>query len=179
MSITPPPPAFPPSAPPKRNRTNAIIIGAAVAVIAAIVTTGIVVVQTRDHDDSKPASTTSSSPDADVAATATEEDEPTYVDLDADSLSIDLKTTSRHCFGSAGCNVTVEPELTLAVDSGSVDPDAVYEITYAIRGDESGPVIETAELTGQTNVNYRPSSISTPSAGTKVSAQITDVSTQG
>jgi hypothetical protein len=55
----------------------------------------------------------------------------------------------------------------------------VYEITYEIHGDQSGPVIETAELTDQTRLNYTPSMISTPSASTKVTVEITDVSAQG
>ncbi|MFI5977676.1 hypothetical protein [Streptomyces sp. NPDC051452] len=54
----------------------------------------------------------------------------------------------------------------------------MYEITYEIHGDESGPVIETAELTEQTSLNYTPSMISTTSAATKVSVEITDVSAQ-
>jgi hypothetical protein len=55
----------------------------------------------------------------------------------------------------------------------------VYEITYEIRGDESGPVIATAELSDQASLNYTPSVISTASASTEVSADITDVSVQG
>ncbi|MFE4716843.1 hypothetical protein ACFRLW_10380 [Streptomyces sp. NPDC056728] len=181
-NTTPPPPAFPPQSPPaKKNRTNAIIIGSAAAVIAAVVATGIVVVQSRD-DDSKPATTAkSSAPQKDTATDAAEEadTEPTYTDLDADSFSIDLKTKSRQCFGSAGCNLTVEPDLTLAVESDSVDPDAVYEITYEIHGGESGPIIETAELSDGTSLNFTPSVISTTSSSTKVSVEITDVSKQG
>ncbi|WP_328832865.1 hypothetical protein OHT77_37895 [Streptomyces sp. NBC_00252] len=75
--------------------------------------------------------------------------------------------------------MTVEPDLTFLGDVVEVDPDAVYEITYEIHGDESGPVIETAELSDQTSLNYTSSMISTASAGTEVSAEITDVSVQG
>ncbi|MES9522442.1 hypothetical protein [Streptomyces capoamus] len=175
----PPPPSFPPPGPaPKKSRTNLVIISSAAAVIAAVIATGIVVVQAT-NDDSKPAATKASTPAAEPASEDTEEPSPTYADLDADSFSIDLKTKSRQCFGSAGCNVTVEPDLTLMVDSSSVDPDAVYEITYEIRGDESGPVIDTAELSNQTSLNYTPSLIQTASAGTKVTAKITDVVKQG
>ncbi|MFI5687873.1 hypothetical protein [Streptomyces sp. NPDC051636] len=181
MSTTPPPPAFPPPAPPKKNRTNAIIIGSATAVIAAVITTGIVVVQSS-HNDSKPATTATASKasgeeDADTAAA--EETEPTYEDVTVDSFTIKLKTTKRQCFGSAGCNMTVEPDLTFLGDSTAVDPDAVYEITYEIHGDESGAVIETAELSDQTSLNYTPTVISTASSGTKVSVKITGVTVQG
>jgi hypothetical protein len=180
---TPPPmPGFPPPPPaPQKSRTHAIIIGSASAVIATIIGTGIVVVQSGD-DDSKPATkSASSTPNKDaVTASAEEPDpEPSYVEVDADSFSIGLRTTERQCFGSAGCNVTVEPSLTFLGNSGEIDPDAVYAITYEIEGDESGPVIETAELTDQTSLNYTPSRISTASAGTEVSAEITDVTLMG
>lgn len=181
MANTTPPmpehqPPVPPQ-PPRYNRTNTIIIGAAAAVIAAVVTTGILVA--HSGDDGKPTATAKPSvPKTDVASNAADP-EPTYNEVDADSFTIKLKTTKRQCFGSAGCNVTVEPELTLLDDSEDIDPDAVYEITYEIHGDESGPVIETAELTDRTSLNYTPSLISTVSAGTKVSAEITDVVAQG
>lgn len=176
--LTPPPmPDFPPPAPPKKTRANAIIIGAAAAVIAAVIGTGIVVVQSGG-DDSKPGTAASSTAAADGAATpdiAAPDPEPVFDEIDADSFTIDLRTTERQCFGSAGCNVTVEPDLTYLGDTEGIDPDAVYEITYEIRGDESGPVIETAELTDRTSLNYSESMISTASSGTKLSVEITDV----
>ncbi|MFJ6389001.1 hypothetical protein ACIQJT_15475 [Streptomyces sp. NPDC091972] len=162
--------------PPRRLRTNAIVIGSAAAVIAAIVTTGVVAVRSTNDDD-KPAGVAASSvPDADVVSPVMEPDpEPTYVEVDADSFSIELRTTARQCFGSAGCNVTVEPELTYLGSSGDLDPDAVYEITYEIQGDESGPVIQTAELTNQTNLSYRSSLVSTASSSTELSVEITNI----
>ncbi|MEU3620710.1 hypothetical protein ABZ725_52055 [Streptomyces sp. NPDC006872] len=182
MPAMPPPPPEPAA---KKSRTNAIIISSAAAVIAAIVATGIVVTQSGD-DDSEP--TTAAGPSlygmegtaAAVAESSPEtEMEPTYSDLDADDFTMELRTTSRQCFGSAGCNVTVEPELTYVGVFNGIDPDVVYEITYEIQGDESGPVIQTAELSNETRLNYRPSMISTASSGTKVSVEITDVATQG
>ena len=185
-----PPPAFPPpspieaSVPSTKRRANAVVIGSAAAVIAAIVTTGIVVVGATTGstpNDDKPSTTAaSSSAGEDLAAPFAEPDpepdpEPPYAQVDADSFSIDLRTTERQCFGSAGCNVTVEPELTYLGTSTDLDPDAVYEITYEIHGDESGPVIQTAELTNQTSLSYRPSLISTASASTELSVEITDI----
>jgi hypothetical protein len=176
---TPPPPAFPPPqilTSPRRHRSRAIVIGSAAAVIAAIVTTGVVAVRSTS-DDGKPAGVAASSvPDADAVSPVMEPDpEPTYVQVDADSFSIDLRTTARQCFGSAGCNVTVEPELTYLGSSGDLDPDAVYEITYEIHGDQSGPVIQTAELTNRTRLSYTPSLVSTASASTELSVEITNV----
>ena len=181
-SSVPAMPAMPPNEPPppaKKPRTNLVIIGSAVAVIAAIVGTGVVVVQSGAGESEPAATAESNAPDEDAVPAEQPTPEPTYSEVDADSFAIGLKTTARHCFGSAGCNVTVEPDLTYLGDSEEVDPDAVYEITYEIHGDESGPVIETAELSDETNLNYTPSVISTASAGTKVSVEITDVSVQG
>jgi hypothetical protein len=189
MSNTTPPPApdspppLPPQAPTptsKKNRTNAIIIGAAVAIIATIITTGIIVAQAT-NDDSKPAATSTASraPDEDVAEPATEESERTYPELTPADFTMELRTTERQCFGSAGCNVTVEPILSYVGEWNGVDPDAVYSITYEIRGDESGPVIETAELSDETSLSYTPTSISTVSSSKKVSVEITDVVKQG
>ena len=176
------PPPLPPEAPkPANNRTHAIIIGAAAAIIAAIVATGIVVVQSND-DDSPPTTTaaTSASPQ-ELADTAADEPEPepTYSELAADDFTIKLRTTDRQCFGSAGCNMTVEPRLTYLGLTEDIDPDAVYEITYEIRGGESGPIIETAELSDRTSLNFTPTMLSTVSSSTKVSVKITDVITQG
>ncbi|MEU4099021.1 hypothetical protein [Streptomyces sp. NPDC026673] len=157
-------------------------MASAAAVIAAVIGTGIVVVQSGD--DSKPAAAatptaTDTTDDDTVAEAAAPDPTPTYEEVTADSFSIELKTTERQCFGSAGCNVTVEPRLTYMGISSAIDPDAVYSITYEIRGDESGPVIETAELSDQTSLSYSESMISTPSARTKVSVKITDVTLQG
>ncbi|MFD5401696.1 hypothetical protein [Streptomyces griseorubiginosus] len=156
------------------------MIGSAAAVIAAIVTTGIVVGATKGstNDDGKPSTTAAASSVTDddpVSPFAEPDPAPTYPQVNADSFSIDLRTTQRQCFGSAGCNVTVEPELTYLGSSSDLDPDAVYEITYEIHGDESGPVIQTAELTNQTSLSYRPSLISTATASTELSVEITNV----
>ncbi|MET7437022.1 hypothetical protein ACFYQQ_01155 [Streptomyces sp. NPDC005496] len=186
MSTTPPPPEFPPPASPeppapaKRNRTHAIIIGSAAAVIAAVIATGIVVVQSGDDSDSKPAATRKSSAKADdgFVSEATEEAEPTYADVTADDFTMKLKTKEKQCFGSAGCNLTVEPDL--AYDGvEDIDPAATYEITYEIRGGDSGPVIETAELSDETTLNYTPTVISTTSSSAKLTVEITDVTEQG
>lgn len=180
-SSTPPPmPDFPPPPPAPKKPRNWVIISSAAAVIAAVIGTGVFVVNSRD-DDSKPAVTASSSSTSneDVFTAATEDPEPIYTEVEVDDFTIELRTTERQCFGSAGCNVTVEPELTYLGDSEAIDPDAVYEITYEIRGGDSGPVIETAELSDQTNLNYSPTLIQTASSGTKVSVEVTDVLSRG
>ncbi|MEU0167726.1 hypothetical protein ABZ214_20015 [Streptomyces iakyrus] len=175
----PPLPLEPPA--PTKNRTNAIIVGSAAAVIAAVVATGVIVVQSN-NDDSRPATTAETNSSAEeLADTAADEPEPepTYSELAADDFTIKLRTTERQCFGSAGCNMTVEPRLSYLGLTEDIDPDAVYEITYEIRGGESGPVIETAELSDRTSLNFTPTVLSTASASSKVSVEITDVTVQG
>ncbi|WP_245641248.1 hypothetical protein [Streptomyces megasporus] len=191
MPDFPPPPESQPEQPPAaasaeaKRLSNKVVIGAAAAVIATIIGTGIVVVQAIDNDDSGPTATASasSSPTEDVAATAANEEPtpepPVYADLTPDSFTITLRTTAQQCFGSAGCNVTVEPDLSYVGLSDDIDPDATYEITYEIKGDESGPVIGTAKLSERTTLNYTPSSISTASSDTKLSVKITDVRKTG
>ncbi|MBK3574261.1 hypothetical protein JHN63_10585 [Streptomyces sp. MBT65] len=177
----PPHPPMPPNDPSptaKKPRTNLVVIGSAVAVIAAVVATGVVVVQSRTGE-TRPAAAKSNAQDEDAVTAAKPDPEPTYSEVDADSFTVGLKTTARHCFGSAGCNVTVQPDLTFLGDSEGIDPDAVYDITYEIHGDESGPVIETAELSNRTSLSYTSSVLSTASAGTELSAEITDVSVEG
>lgn len=187
---TPAAPAAPavvpePAAPVKKRLSNKVVIGAAAAIIAAIVGTGVVVVQAVNSGDDKPAATASesSTPSEDPATTVADEPdpdpEPTFTTPTADDFTISLRTTSRQCFGSAGCNITVEPTLTYTGLTDDLDPDAVYQITYEITGDESGPIVKTAELSDQTTLNYTPTSLSTKSSSTKLSVEITDITETG
>lgn len=169
----------------RKRPGNKVIIGAAAAIIAAIVGTGIVVVQAVNNGDDKPASaaTESSVPSEDPATTVADEPEadpePVFTTPTADDFTIELRTTSRQCFGSAGCNITVEPDLAYTGFSDDLDPDAVYQITYEITGDTSGPIVKTAELSEQTTLNYTPTSLSTASSSTKLSVKITDITETG
>jgi len=180
--VEPPATHAPAPAAGKQRRTNAVIIGSAAAVIAAVVATGIIVVQNTGDDSGPATAATSTAPSAvDEAAGSYEENtpDPTYSTPTPDDFTISLRTTDRQCFGSAGCNVTVEPKLSYIGFTEDLDPNAVYEITYEIRGDQSGPVIATAELSNQTTLNFTPTLISTPSSSTKITVKITDVVTQG
>lgn len=89
------------------------------------------------------------------------------------NIKIGINTRSQQCFGSAGCNVTVQ-----------VDPDYVgtqdastgsWEITYEIRGGEDGPIIETMTLTDGTFSFPEEQNLSTTSSSTKLKAVVTSV----
>ncbi|MFE4423876.1 hypothetical protein [Streptomyces sp. NPDC056817] len=99
---------------------------------------------------------------------------PAYADPRPSDFTMKLKIKRKHCFGSAGCNVDVEPDLSYG-GILPIDPDKSYEITYQINGDESGPVIETISLTDGTSMEYYPSSLSTASSRTKITGKVTDV----
>lgn len=174
----------PPPMPTEQPKTQSggrkqFLLGLATGVVTtALVATGIGLALNGSDSDRKP-SASSSSPAASASgaaeeAAAEETAEEYNTAPSATDFTLKLKTTSKHCFGSAGCNVTVEPDLTYE-SLTPLDPSAAISITYVIHGDESGPVTETMELTGQTNLRYQPTSISTPGGGTKVTVEITDV----
>lgn len=175
-------PAVPPSAP-ERTRRRTLIGMIAGAVIVAAVSSGttalLVSGSSRESAAPRPTSATSAPAapaedpedpaDAIAEAPQTYNDSPTSKDFE-----LTLKTTEKQCFGSAGCNVTVEPKLSY-LSVTSLDPEKTLSITYEIHGDESGPVIETMELTDQDRLTYDPVSITTPGRLTKVTTKITDV----
>lgn len=177
-------PPMPPERPTDRRRQlvlSAIALGACGAFFTAGFLTG-VAVESDDKPDSDAASVTSVDPVEEPGyyedSNPVEEPEPEteYTVPDASDFSIDLKVKSKKCFGSAGCNVEVGPELSYDGLSSELDPSAVYEITYEISGDESGPVIETLELTSQDDVSYSETLVSTTSSGVTPKAEITSVS---
>jgi hypothetical protein len=87
-------------------------------------------------------------------------------------LEITLEVTEKQCFGSAGCNVTVEPTLTpntLAAIAGG------YRVTYEISGDQDGPVIETLSVDTDGTYSYETSTISTASKNIVPKATVTSV----
>lgn len=100
---------------------------------------------------------------------------PDTFDYNTAGLTIALKVTSKQCFGSAGCNVTVKPELTVA-DLASVPDTASGTVTYTITGDDSGPVIGTLTITG-TQYEGSESDLSTSGSGVVPKAKITDITT--
>ena len=103
-------------------------------------------------------------------------DTPEYTPLTSDDLIVTFKIKHKQCFGSAGCNVTVSPDISyIGADSDSIDPDKTYEITYEIYGDESGTIVETATLTDRTSLSLSSSDVSTTSSTKKITGEVTDV----
>ncbi|GEB12049.1 hypothetical protein NSI01_03640 [Pimelobacter simplex] len=88
------------------------------------------------------------------------------------NIRIGVKTRSKECFGSAGCNVTVQIDPDYAgnqdVSSGS------WEITYEIRGGED-PVVETMTLEDGTFSFPEEQFLQTTSSNSKLTAVATRV----
>ncbi|MBU1801363.1 MAG: hypothetical protein KKA97_03790 [Actinobacteria bacterium] len=89
------------------------------------------------------------------------------------NIKIGLKTREKSCFGSAGCNVTVQADPDYV---GNQDASAgSWEITYEIRGGEDGPIIETMTLIDGTFTFSEEQYVSTSSSSTELEAVATDV----
>ncbi|MGH3096480.1 MAG: hypothetical protein ACRDMV_10850 [Streptosporangiales bacterium] len=103
---------------------------------------------------------------------------PSIPEPTAKSFTVGLKTLSKHCFGSAGCSVTVQPTITY--NSGPLSDLDMYacDVTYTIAGGSDGDTIETAQGQGGSRFSVKKSLVDTPSSSTELSAAVSDVSCQ-
>ncbi|WP_326836756.1 hypothetical protein VSH64_17930 [Amycolatopsis rhabdoformis] len=98
--------------------------------------------------------------------------------IDPAKFTMALKVMSKHCFGSAGCNVEVIPDDSLKYNGPESDLDYYSggcSLTYQILGDESGEVVETAESSGPGSWQVHSTMLQTTSSKTKISAKVTDI----
>jgi hypothetical protein len=84
---------------------------------------------------------------------------------------VTVKTTRKQCFGSAGCNVTIR----LILNTSSKAQGVAAEVTVTVKGDESGPIIETISIDESGQYSPEEVSVSTKSSATKITAKVTDV----
>lgn len=121
-------------------------------------------------DDSVPPAASAAAQIGTVSQTASPRIPDTLTPAD---MSLKVKTKSRECFGSAGCNVQFSVLLTLKKDPASAAP---CDVTYEIRGLED-PQIHT--LTVDDQGMYEQDSFqfgSTSSSRKALTAKITEVS---
>lgn len=103
--------------------------------------------------------------------------EPELHALKASDLDLTVKTTSKQCFGSAGCNVEYKVKVAFAIpDPGELA--GTYDVTYKISGDESGPIIETLTVYPDGKYDVNEGYASTKSKYVKLVAKVTDVEEQ-
>ncbi|WP_086838308.1 hypothetical protein [Amycolatopsis kentuckyensis] len=123
----------------------------------------------RSRDAAAPATTSPSIPAFAVPTTT----EPVLPEPTAKDYSVDLAVQSKQCFGSAGCNVVVEPKLNFL---GASTLLWECDITYSISGDASGELIETAYAQGGTSYRVDRTSMSTKNGKVVPKATVTAVS---
>lgn len=90
-------------------------------------------------------------------------------------FKVTVKVKEKQCFGSAGCLVTVSVKPSYVGDTDLPDTGTV-EVTYEIKGDESGPITNTFTVSGGQAEYTGEESLTTKSSSTKISATVTDVS---
>jgi hypothetical protein len=99
----------------------------------------------------------------------------TYDTPEPSDFELTVKTLSKQCFGSAGCNVTYRIQ---AGWDGTYDPDKTYEVVYEVRGDESGPQTNNFTITGDEYQVSQEEDASTRSSGVKLTARVISVEEQ-
>jgi hypothetical protein len=110
------------------------------------------------------------------APETTEPPAPTYRTPKPSDFRLTVKNTSKHCFGSAGCNIRYRVKVALK-NGVSFDPDMTYDVTFDVLGGEDGPVTGTFSLEeGDTYSGYDLEGfLSTSSSGRKLTAKVTDI----
>ena len=174
----PPVPPFPPPGPPTQKTERRIGRGILITIAVLAIGFGGYIAGTQTGDDTDPKPRTKSSATADdVDLDPPVLDGPTseYEEYDENDFLIELKTLKKQCFGSAGCNLTLEPEITFMWDTEDIDPDATYTITYEVTGGEDGTVTDTLTLTNQDDITYNKTFLQTSTSDAEIEAEITDV----
>jgi hypothetical protein len=165
----------PPESPPKRKRRRwPWIVGGVVVVllVAGAVAAGVSDDDTTTTGDERPVGTTDPAEPEPTGPTTTTT-EPESVPPKPEDFAITLVVKSKQCFGSAGCNITYEPEL--AYNGLQVlDPEDTWDVIYSVNGGDSGPIIDTIEVTGD-QYNWNEGFASTGSEGTELTAVVTEV----
>lgn len=175
-------PPIPPEPPATRKRTLKLTVVALVtcgAFFTGGYFTGLAVEDDDTKTDARPSAADTHDPDPETDIPFSDvvpNDDESYASVDESSFTIELTTKSKQCFGSAGCNLVVEPELGYNGLTEELDPDATYSITYEITGGDDGPVIETLELTEQTQITFDKTVVSTATSSAELSVEITSVS---
>ena len=88
-------------------------------------------------------------------------------------FKLSVKTLSKKCFGSAGCNVTYR--VLVGYSGPTLNPSDSYEVTYEVRGGEDGPAVNTLTVEGDQSTVQDEEYLSTPSSRTKLTVVVTSV----
>jgi hypothetical protein len=188
MPITPnaPPPIYQPPPPRKRHWLRWTLIGAGALILAGIVAAAVAGTDAGKTATGRtlqgvPASTTSFPAPPAVVVTPPPPvvpPKPSYVTPTPADFRITLKTLTKQCFDTAGCNITFRPVLSQELPKGSFDPAVTYDVTYTVTGDESGPQTDTLYVTGDQYQEPMEGIASTPSSSTSLTVKIESVTAE-
>lgn len=174
-----------PGRPKRKRHTGRWVVAGLVAVAIAGGAGAAGTSGSSNHGGKKipPVSTRHATPAASKAApaveTPTEDPGPVYVTPTVRDFTVTLKILDKQCFGDAGCNITFRPVLSMARASGSFDPDVTYDVTYVVRGGDSGPQTATLTVTGDQYEQPSEDFISTASQAQKLTVKVAAVESQG
>ncbi len=96
--------------------------------------------------------------------------------IEKGDFTIGLKTVSKQCFGSYGCNIVVEPTINYAGSADLLSSYGTCNITYTITGNKEGDVLDTAYGQGDGQFRIMRSVLTTTSSKVTPTASVTDVS---
>jgi len=177
-----PPPPYPnPAKPPKQKRqflVTKIAIGVAAGIALFIVSLIVLVAMlmaggsTGDKQAATATPATIASQPADTSA-ATEQATPAAYTPTPSDFKLTVKTLSKECFGSAGCNLTFR--IGVGYSGEPLDPSTTWEVVYEVRGGEDGPQINTLTIQGTDYQVDREEFASTSSSSKKLTARVTSV----
>ena len=88
-------------------------------------------------------------------------------------FKLTVKTLTKQCFGSAGCNVTFR--ILVTYSGPELDPSKEYEVLYEVRGGEDGPIANKLTVSGGESSVDEEEMVSTPKSSTKLVAVVTDL----
>lgn len=159
---------------PKRNTgcVIAAVIGVAVVLLIGAVSCG-ALLSTASDPGPMPGQHRAKAATSAPSGTATPEDTPTASKPRKGDFELRVKTLSKDCFGSAGCNVTYR--IKVAYTGPSLDPDATYEVTYKVTGADDGATENTFTITGDQAEVQQEEMASTSSSGIELRAHATSV----
>lgn len=170
----------PPEPPKKKHTVRNVIIGITVGIFLVIGgCTALVGGALSQVDEPTGFKTVDTGPAPEPITTPTNHYTPTVTVPPARTVPVakdfklTVKTLSKKCFGSAGCNVTFR--VLVAYSGPTLDPSTSYEVTYEVRGGEDGASVNTLTVEGDQSTVQDEEFVSTPSSKTKLTAVVTSV----
>jgi hypothetical protein len=99
--------------------------------------------------------------------------EPSPFVPDPSDFDLTIKTLSKQCFGTAGCNITYR--IQVGYSGLPLDSFSTYEVTYQVSGDESGAIINTLTVTGDQSSVQQEEFASTTSSAVNLKVKVISV----